>query len=78
MGIAGGASLIVIVDNGFPPRFKPSGRYFELCSRGRLLLVAPESYISRKPVMTRRVAMACNELARNLAAGVPDRKIGER
>lgn len=36
-----GTGVIYIIDHGYENRFKPKGRNFELCSQGRLLLLAP-------------------------------------
>ena len=36
-----GARIIKLSDQGFEARFKPKGRDFDLCSEGRLLLLAP-------------------------------------
>ena len=33
--------LIVILENGFPPMYKPPGQYFEACTDGLLLMIAP-------------------------------------
>lgn len=62
-GIEVGVSFIRIVMNGFPPRFKPSGRDFELCAKGRLLLVAPVDFNSRKFELDRGSAMSANAIA---------------
>ena len=67
-GIELGASLIVIVDEGFSERFKPQGFLFELCEQGRLLLVGPEEYTGRKPEFDRRLALNMNAMAERIAA----------
>lgn len=36
-----GAPVIYLTDQGYEERFKPKGRKFELCSEGKLLLLAP-------------------------------------
>lgn len=36
-----GGRMIIIKDQGFEDRFKPSGKDFDLCADGRLLLLAP-------------------------------------
>ena len=36
-----GLPLIALLENGFPPLYKPPGRYFEACEKGLLLLLAP-------------------------------------
>ncbi len=66
--VEGGACIIHILPNGFPERFKPCGRDFELCVEGRLLLIAPVEYNTRKTVVTRGQCLAMNELAALVAA----------
>lgn len=61
--VEGGAGIIHILPNGFPERFKPSGREFDLCAAGRLLLIAPVEYDTRKTVVSREECLAMNELA---------------
>lgn len=34
-------TLIVLLENGFPPIYKPPKYYFEVCAEGRLLMLAP-------------------------------------
>lgn len=36
-----GSSIIKITDQGMPERFKPQGKDFDLCAKGKLLLLAP-------------------------------------
>ncbi len=36
-----GYPLIVLRNEPFPPRFKPSGRFFDACAEGRLLMLYP-------------------------------------
>lgn len=66
------ASIIRIVSNGFGPRFKPSGREWELCAKGRLLLVGPAEYQTRKIEPTRELFMKMNHLAEKLVALPPE------
>lgn len=66
--VEGGAAIIHILPNGFPERFKPSGREFELCADGRLLLIAPVEYDTRRAVVSREQCLAMNELAALVAA----------
>lgn len=66
--VEGGASVIQVVMNGFSERFKPSGRDFNLCLEGRLLLVAPTEYESRRVDLDREAAMAANGMAQLIAA----------
>ncbi len=39
--VESGSSVILLKDQGFEARFKPKGKEFDLCSEGRLLLLAP-------------------------------------
>ena len=39
--VESGSSVILLKDQGFEERFKPKGKEFDLCSEGRLLLLAP-------------------------------------
>ena len=39
--IDNGSSVILFRDLGFNERFKPSGKYFDLCGAGRLLMLCP-------------------------------------
>lgn len=61
-----GYPLIVILENGFPPMYKPPGRYFEACSRGQLLMLAPWPYHMEKRTITRQQCLELNEMTRNL------------
>lgn len=65
--IEAGGKLVIIRNEGFEERFKPSGREFELCAQGKLLLLAPWPEAERTAAVTRREALAMNELARKLA-----------
>lgn len=67
-GLRAGASIIHLLDNGFPPRYKPSGRDFGLCCEGRLLEIAPVEYSSQKKPLRREAALALNDLAMAIAA----------
>jgi len=44
-----GHSLIVLRNEPFPPRFKPSGRFFDACAEGRLLMLWPQGLTPRAP-----------------------------
>lgn len=66
--LAVGGSLIILRAEGFPERFKPGGSEFELCDSGRLLLLAPWPYSSRKNTITRSQALSLNAMAEQIAA----------
>ncbi len=55
--------LIVLLENGFPPLYKPPGNYFEACAAGRLLMLAPWPYHSDKRPITRSQCLALNAYA---------------
>lgn len=60
-----GARIILLTNEHFGERFKPSGRYFDLCASGRLLILRPTelpttTYEAR---ITRTEALALNDCA---------------
>lgn len=55
--------LIVILENGFPPLYKPLGKYFEACAEGLLLMLAPWPYHMEKRTITRQQCLALNDMA---------------
>lgn len=60
-----GAKIICIYPEPLPPRFKPSGHDFDLCTQGRLLILAPcERY---GPKLSRSTCVALNALAERIA-----------
>lgn len=62
LAIANGANLIQFTRNPIGDRFKPSGRFFDLCAEGRLLLIS--TYQSGQvEKITRGEALAMNALA---------------
>lgn len=60
---AAGMSQIIILENGFTPRQKPSGQSFDACAAGRLLLIAPWEHHYEKRAITREQCLALNRLA---------------
>ncbi len=58
--------LVALRENGFPPLFKPSGRYFDACAEGRLLLVSPWPYHTDRRAITREQCLALNRLAEEI------------
>ena len=66
---AEGLSLVVLRNKGFAPLEKPSGRLFDACAAGRLLLLAPAAWphVPGEKPMTRRDALVLNRLAQALA-----------
>lgn len=62
LAIANGANLIQFTRNPIRDRFKPSGKFFDLCAEGRLLLIS--TYQSGQgEKITRGEAIAMNALA---------------
>lgn len=61
-----GVPLIVLLENGFSPLFKPAGRYFEACAAGRLLMLAPWPYHTERRQITRTQCLQLNEMAAEL------------
>lgn len=59
--------LVVLLENGFPPMYKPPRDYFEACSEGRLLLLAPWPYHAERRPITRAQCLALNRLAAELS-----------
>lgn len=66
-----GLPMVVVLDNGFPPLFKPQGAYFDLCAQGKIVFVSPFPYSSSriKPSKSRFEQM--NLLAWRLADDKP-------
>ncbi len=64
-----GGVLIYITYMPFPERYKPSGKLFEICSEGRLLLISyptnltEQEYIRKKGVPSRALCEKMNDLA---------------
>ena len=73
--IEAGAKIIRVVENGLPERFKPSGREFELCNEGRLLIIAPAVHQTRKVSITREMCLYGNHIAERIAQGAIDLRL---
>jgi len=58
-----GVPLIVILENGFSPMYKPPGKYFEACANGLLLMLAPWPYHTEKRAITREQCLQLNAMA---------------
>jgi hypothetical protein len=72
--LAAGKALIVLLANGFPPLYKPAGRYFDACAAGRLLMVAPFSYQRRRKPVTREQCLELNDWAKTIADTLTQQK----
>lgn len=64
-----GARMIVLLENGFSPMWKPSGKQFDACLAGNLLLVAPWPHHNDRRAITREQCMQLNDLARRIVEG---------
>ena len=64
-----GYPIILLLENGFSPYQKPSGRQFDACSEGRLLLVAPWPHHDDYRKITRTQCEALNALSRDISNG---------
>lgn len=52
--------LILMKPAGFPPLYKPSGHYFDLCAQGRLLVLSAYAHTGRKQALTRECCLQMN------------------
>jgi len=64
----GYGSLILMRPEGFPPMYKPSGAYFDLCAKGRLLVLTAFAYTGRKQTLTRERCLQMNSWVRDICA----------
>ena len=64
--LAADVPLIVLLENGFAPYYKPAGKYLEACAAGRLLMLAPWPHHDGKRAITREQCLALNRLAREI------------
>ncbi len=68
-----GGSVIRLTDCGFEDRFKPRGKDFEICSEGRLLLMAPwPQNVGRKSTAGYKEFHTMNDLAAAIASMPPE------
>ncbi|MDE5795870.1 MAG: hypothetical protein K2H75_02045 [Muribaculaceae bacterium] len=67
--INNGGRLIYIIPTGFGPRFSPKGMLHDLCSEGRLLLIAPREYKTSASPISKRVCNIMNQLAVDISEG---------
>ena len=61
-----GVPLVVILENGFSPMYKPPGKYFEACANGLLLMLAPWQYHMERRTITRAQCLELNDMAYSL------------
>lgn len=69
LAINNGGNVIIIEENGMGERYKPIGRYFDLCAEGRLLIIAPVEHHLNSLPMTRKKALHLNDLAATISKG---------
>ncbi len=62
-----GYSVIFLKENGFPKMYKPSGRTFDFCANGQLLMISPWQYHFEKRKITRKQCLFLNDLAEKIA-----------
>ena len=61
-------SIIYIADNGFGQYFKPSDALFDAVADGRLLILSPWTYDSRKKHVARAECVEMNKMAEEIAS----------
>ena len=66
-----GLPLVVLLENGFAPGWKPPGAWFKACAAGRLLLLAPWPHHADKRPITREQCLVLNALAERICGGEP-------
>ena len=66
--LAKGVRLVVLLNKGFSPLYKPPGQYFDRCVEGRLLMLAPSAwpYLPGEKAITRQDACVLNRIAQLL------------
>ncbi len=64
-----GYPIIILIENGFAPMQKPSGRQFDACAQGRLLIIAPWPHHDDRRRITRAQCLFLNDLARHISDG---------
>lgn len=67
--IDNGGRMILIEENGFGERYSPKGKLHDLCSQGRLLIVAPAHHSTQKVTLSKDFCESLNELASDIAKG---------
>jgi hypothetical protein len=57
-----GYRVIWVRENGFPPLYKPTGRAFDACSEGCLLMISPWEYHTERRTISREQCLKLNRL----------------
>ena len=73
-----GLPLIVVLENGFAPYYKPPGKYFEACAKGLLLMLAPWPYHMERRTISRAQCLALNDMAYQLSTEPWTQELEER
>ena len=73
--LSAGLPLVTMANKGFAKLQKPSGRYFDACAEGKLLMLAPAAwpYVPGEKTMTRFDATAMNRLCQWIAGACASR-----
>ena len=58
-----GAPVIKLVENGFTSMWKPTGKDFDACAQGKLLLITPWEHHNQNLNITRNKCLKLNEIA---------------
>lgn len=63
--LSAGVRLVVLLNKGFSPLYKPPGLYFDRCVEGRLLMLAPAAwpYLPGEKAISRQDACTLNRIA---------------
>lgn len=61
-----GIPMIVLLENGFSEYFKPSGRHFNACASGKLLMLAPWEHHNERRTITREQCLQLNEMTSDI------------
>jgi len=72
--------VILLKPDGFPPLFKPNGRYFDLCVQGRLLILSRSvaTVHGGATPLTRETCLALNAASAHIAEALTMEVIGKR
>ena len=62
-----GYRVIDLMENGFPPLYKPIGEDFDACAEGRLLQISPWEYHMERHIITRAQCLELNAMAEAIA-----------
>ena len=61
-----GLRMIILKENGFTNYYKPSGRMFEACKEGSILLLSPWEHHTEQKTIARQQCLQLNDIARQL------------